>query len=203
MRFVDQFWTSDNTDARDRHSIQHGFTQVYPAIAMTNWVTDSPNPMTGRSIPLDYRFHVAMAGTLGIGGNLADWTREELSQAAAHVADYKGVRDVIQHGDLYRLGTANGDFSAVEYVLGDRVVILSYEPNRSLHDGQRRFALAGLDAAKSYRDEKTGETWSGAFLMGRGCELHANANTSESNGSLRFSNRDYVSALTVLNANSG
>lgn len=34
------------------------------------WVTDVPNFLTGRTLPLRFRFHVAMAGVLAIGGNL-------------------------------------------------------------------------------------------------------------------------------------
>ncbi|MEV4892991.1 alpha-galactosidase, partial [Nonomuraea sp. NPDC055795] len=58
MARTDQVWTSDNTDAADRLSIQNGFTQIYPAGAMAAWVTDSPNPITGRRVPLAFRFHV-------------------------------------------------------------------------------------------------------------------------------------------------
>ncbi|MET7966342.1 hypothetical protein [Micromonospora sp. NPDC005305] len=33
-------------------------------------MTDVPNFLTGRTLPLRFRFHVAMAGVLAIGGNL-------------------------------------------------------------------------------------------------------------------------------------
>jgi alpha-galactosidase len=33
-------------------------------------------------VPLDFRFHVAMTGVLGIGGDLNRWPSEELAQAA-------------------------------------------------------------------------------------------------------------------------
>ena len=85
---VDQVWTSDNTDAWDRVLIQEGFSQVYPAQAMMAWVTDSPNFLTGRQLPLSFRFHVAMAGALGIGGDLLKWSEPELAEAADLVAAY-------------------------------------------------------------------------------------------------------------------
>lgn len=62
---TDQAWTSDNTDALDRIHIQRGYSTLYPARTMSAWVTDSPNQLTGRVIPLAFRFHVAMAGVLG------------------------------------------------------------------------------------------------------------------------------------------
>ncbi|MFD0345949.1 alpha-galactosidase [Kitasatospora aburaviensis] len=48
---TDQAWTSDNTDPVDRISVQHGFSQLFPAQSMAAWVTDSPNGITGRSTP--------------------------------------------------------------------------------------------------------------------------------------------------------
>jgi alpha-galactosidase len=198
LSHVDQFWTSDNTDARDRQSIQHGFSQVYPAGAMVNWVTDSPNPITRREIPLKFRFHVAMAGVLGIGGDLAHWDDSDLRTSAAFIAQYKGIRDVIQHGALYRLGGEPGSGrSALQYVLGPRVVLLSYEPHRSLSTAPRRVRLHGLNPEARYRDADSDEVRSGRYLMNLGVELNKVANRLESNGSLRFSNHDYLSHLAV------
>ena len=79
---TDQVWTSDNTDPVDRIGIQAGFSHAYPATAMAAWATDSPNPITHRETPLRFRFHVAMAGALGIGGNLSEWSEAELTEAA-------------------------------------------------------------------------------------------------------------------------
>ena len=41
--YTDEVWTSDNTDAFDRLSIQDGFTYAYTPRMMMAWVTDSPN----------------------------------------------------------------------------------------------------------------------------------------------------------------
>lgn len=88
LRRVEQVWPSDNTDAWDRVTIQEGFTQVYPPQIMTAWVTDSPNFLTGRELPLSFRFHVAMAGALAVGGDLLRWTDAELAEAAELIAVY-------------------------------------------------------------------------------------------------------------------
>ena len=74
---TDQIWVSDNTDAVDRLAIQHGHSQVLPAAVMTAWVTDCPNPLTSRTVPLRFRFHSAMAGVMGLGGDLLEWSDEE------------------------------------------------------------------------------------------------------------------------------
>ena len=43
LRRVDQVWTSDNTDALDRLTLQDGFTQAYTPGIMMAWVTDVPS----------------------------------------------------------------------------------------------------------------------------------------------------------------
>ncbi|WP_206184954.1 alpha-galactosidase [Thermoactinospora rubra] len=165
LAHADLVWPSDNTDAVDRIAIQHGFSQIHPARTMSAWVTDSPNPLTGRSLPLDFRFHVAMTGVLGIGGNLPAWDDTELKQAATLVAAYKRVRPVIQLGEQYRLP------DAVQYVHQDRVVVIAWRlpSGRGLPVPPLR--LAGLDPEAAYRDEETGEVHLGAALMNHGLTL--------------------------------
>ncbi|MEU4226609.1 alpha-galactosidase [Nonomuraea sp. NPDC026600] len=169
MRYTDEVWPSDNTDARDRQTVQHGFSQLYPASAMSAWVTDSPNITTGRAMPLRYRFHVAMAGVLGIGGNLPEWTSGELEAAAELIAQYKRVRPTVQHGLQYRLaGTPGQERSAVQYVLGDQVVVFVYNPLGNAKRGPRRLRLTGLDPEALYELEADGSRWYGATLMAGG-----------------------------------
>lgn len=93
MSRTDQVWTSDNTDPLDRLAIQHGFSQVHPARVMAAWVTDSPNTqLNGRVSSLRFRFVSAMAGVLGVGGDLSEWTEEELAEARRWVDLYKEIR---------------------------------------------------------------------------------------------------------------
>ncbi|MFE3448761.1 alpha-galactosidase [Nonomuraea sp. NPDC059194] len=171
LRRADEVWTSDNTDARDRQAIQDGYSYLYPAGAMSAWVTDSPNPHTRREVPLTYRFHVAMAGVLGIGGDLTRWSPAELEQARELIAAYKAVRPVIQHGRQYRLaGTAGVTASAVQYVHEDTVVVLAYNPFALSKHPPRRVRLAGLDPEAVYQDA-AGERWHGQTLMSHGLAL--------------------------------
>lgn len=159
---TDQVWTSDNTDAADRIAIQHGYSQLLPAQTMSAWVTDSPNQLTGRQVPLRFRFHVAMAGVLGIGGDLLEWTDQERQEAAELVARYKEIRPVVQHGDLHRLGG-----SAVQYTVADRTVVLAWRA-AAQHGTAMRLRLKALDPAARYRDEDTGEEHPGAVLLAEG-----------------------------------
>ena len=178
MRRVEQFWTSDNTDAWDRIVIQEGFAQAYTPQAMMAWVTDSPNWLTGRRFPLSFRFHVAMAGSLGIGGNLLRWSEAELAEAADLVAAYKEIRPVIQRGRLYRLAsTRRGSLGASQYLSGDgsQAVVLAWWGPDQCGPGLPRLRLAGLDPEARYRDAGTGrEDW-GAALMQEGLALPGDA----------------------------
>ncbi len=116
---VDQVWTSDNTEAFDRLKIQEGFSMAYPAKVMMDWVTDVPN-LNGRSTPLQYRFLVAMMGSLGIGANLNHWSDKDFELASRMVTLYKDIRVTVQHGDLYRLfSPREGSLTANQYVSGD------------------------------------------------------------------------------------
>lgn len=170
---VQQVWTSDNTDAWDRVAIQEGFTQVYPAQVMAAWVTDSPNFLTGRRLPLSFRFHVAMAGALGIGGDLLRWDAAELAEAARLVAVYKEIRPVIQRGSLYRVASARTDpVGASEYLSADgsEVVVLCWWGPGQLGGRLFRVRLAGLDPDARYADAGTGAEHLGSALMNVGLD---------------------------------
>ncbi|NUT38363.1 MAG: alpha-galactosidase [Thermoactinospora sp.] len=168
---VDEVWTSDNTDAVDRVSIQHGFTQVYPVRAMAAWVTDSPNPLTRRLVPLRFRFHVAMAGVLALGGNLTRWSQEELAEAAELVAQYKLIRPVVQHGVVHRLTPPDAPVVGVQYSLGEQVVVFAYRVNTRFGHAPWPLRLRGLDPEARYRDDDTGAEHSGAVLLAHGLPL--------------------------------
>ena len=165
LRYTDEVWPSDNTDALDRLTIQDGFTHAYTPGVMMAWVTDVPNFLDRRTIPLDFRFLVAMSGSLGIGSNLNHFTPEDTATAARMVAFYKQVRPLVQQGELHRLlrstpdeqGSGerilDGEQSAVQYVSPDRSQSVVFAYLHSQHFG-RPFAelrLKGLDPAATYK----------------------------------------------------
>jgi alpha-galactosidase len=167
---TDQVWTSDNTDPVDRIGIQHGFSQLYPAQVMAAWVTDSPNPATARQTPLRFRFHVAMAGVLGIGGDLTAWNAADFEQATALIAAYKRIRPIVQHGTQHRLH-GDGQLSAVHYVHEDQHVILAWCPTRPYGHNPAPLRLTAIQPQVTYRDTDTGITYPGAVLLTTGLPL--------------------------------
>lgn len=148
----DDFWTSDNTDAVDRLDIQRAYSLVYPVKAMRAWITDVPNFLTGRSVPLAFRARSAMLGTLGLGLDLRKCSDDELDALARQVADYQRLRPLITEGDFYRLPD-DGDarFFAAVAPDGDRAVLFAFGLSRRLGRRAHRVRLRGLDPAATYR----------------------------------------------------
>jgi alpha-galactosidase len=178
---VEQVWTSDNTDALDRLKIQEGFSFAYTPKTMMAWVTDVPN-FNGRSTPLDFRFLVAMQGSLGIGNDLNHWKPEDFALATKMIAWYKTVRATVQHGRLYRLASPReGELTANQYVSEDGRQSVLFAAQRSQQYGRPTptIRLRGLDEKAVYRiaplDPKklveTRQTLSGATLMERGLDF--------------------------------
>ncbi|SEE82015.1 alpha-galactosidase [Streptomyces sp. 3213] len=166
---TDQVWTSDNTDPLDRLAIQHGFSQIHPARVMAAWVTDSPNTqLNDRVSSLRFRFVSAMAGVLGVGGDLAEWTEEELAEAREWIALYKEIRPLVQHGDLHRLRPPAGGLSAVQYTRGDESVVLALLQAQHYGEPVPALRLRGLDPTASYECLETGEVHRGAVLLHHG-----------------------------------
>ncbi|WP_405953354.1 alpha-galactosidase [Streptomyces prunicolor] len=169
MSRTDQVWTSDNTDPLDRLAIQHGFSQIHPARVMAAWVTDSPNTqLNDRVSSLRFRFVSAMAGVLGVGGDLSEWTEEELAEARRWVDLYKEIRPLVQHGDLHRLRPPSGGLSAVQYVRGDETVVLALLQAQHYGEPLPALRLRGLDPTASYECLETGEVHRGAVLLHHG-----------------------------------
>ncbi|MPY50678.1 alpha-galactosidase [Streptomyces acidicola] len=169
MARTDQVWTSDNTDPLDRLAIQHGFSQIHPARVMAAWVTDSPNTqLNGRVSSLRFRFVSAMAGVLGVGGDLTKWSEGELVEAREWVELYKEIRPVVQRGDLYRLRPPAGGLSAVQYVLGDEVVVLAWLQAQHHGEPPVPLRLRGLDPTQAYECRESGDVHGGAVLLHHG-----------------------------------
>ena len=177
---TEEVWTSDNTDAFDRLRIQEGFSYAYTPKTMMAWVTDVPN-YNGRSTPLQYRFLVAMTGSLGIGGNLNKWSDADMSLAAKMVDLYKSIRKTVQEGRLYRLFSPRGDgFTATQYVSEDgrQAVLFAFRTGQHYGYPPPTVKLSGLEERAIYNvktiDNKLVERLpavSGAYLMNQGLNL--------------------------------
>lgn len=183
MRYTDEVWPSDNTDAYDRLLIQNGFTYAYTPGVMMAWVTDSPSWVNHRTLSLEYRFLSSMQGSLGVGANLNHWTPEDFATAKKMIAQYKTIRESVQRGRLYRLIEPIGgsEQSATEYVSSDgrQTVVFAFLHSSSEMYPYPRLYLRGLDRNATYRldamDGKlapgTPQEASGAWWMDHGIDV--------------------------------
>ena len=181
LQRTDEVWPSDNTDAFDRLTLQDGFTHAYTPGIMMAWVTDVPNGMNGRSVPLKYRFLVAMNGSLALGGNLNKYPAEDLRASTEYVAYYKRIRTTVQRGALYRLVAPEGsEYSANEYVSNDgkQAVVFAFLHSQQFGTPYPSIFLRGLEAKAMYKVEAIDAAQmpplasvSGDYLMHHGIEL--------------------------------
>ena len=172
LQHYDQFWLSDNTDALDRLYIQEGYSYLYPIKAMRAWVTDVPNKITKKTIPLEFRFHSAMMGILGLGGNLTEYSKEELAFTKEKVSEYKKIRHIIQDGYVYRLKSLTySTIHAVQYVYQQKEsVLFVFLPGQRFIDKHYQVKLKGLDPDKIYEINKKDNIFRkhGDYLMNVG-----------------------------------
>jgi alpha-galactosidase len=152
LRHFDQFWVSDNTDAFDRLFIQEGFSMVYPAKTMSSWVTDCPNFLNKRNIPLKFRFNVSMMGNLGIGGDLNTWSSSDEDLAKIKIAEYKSMRHIIQDGEVYRLKSMReGNLFSIQYSLGNENVVFVFLKSEMYGEKYSNIKLKGLEDKSVYK----------------------------------------------------
>jgi len=171
LYYTPQIWTSDDTDAVERLYIQYGTSFGYPPSAMSCHVSDVPNRHVGRVTPLKTRGDVAMMGAFGYELDPARLSEEEVAEVRRQIEVARADEALMLEGDLYRLGSPFTDnLSGWQHVARDKraftvtaVRILS-RPNPS----HERLRLRGLDAGMLYRDQESGETFTGAFLMNVG-----------------------------------
>ena len=163
----DQVWTSDNTDSIDRMTMQKWFTYLKPTKTMRAWVTDINwynSPMS-----LDFRFNIAMQGSLGVGGNLTKYSNEDLEIGKKNVALYKEIRHLVQFGDLYRILDAKKDEILFNlYVNEDKTEAVAFLASAHTSFMKKEIPLLfhGLDDDKIYTFNLNGRDWekSGSYL---------------------------------------
>ncbi len=182
MKYFNEVWTSDNTDAMSRVYIQYATNLIYPACVMGSHVSAVPNHQSGNVTPLKFRFDMACSGRLGMELQPRTLTERERALADRCIRSYKQYRDLVFTGDVYRLASPyDGDYYALMYVSQDRsrAVVFTYcvkYQNRAV--GARTFRMDGLDPARRYKVTElnvnrscwwgNGQVHAGDFLMGGG-----------------------------------
>jgi alpha-galactosidase len=82
---------------------------------MSSWVTDEPDHRDVEPASLEFRFLVAMAGVLGVGADLLNWTERDRARAAGLVVLYRRTIDLRRR---YRIAATRTELSGVEAATG-------------------------------------------------------------------------------------
>ena len=170
LYYSPQYWASDETDAMERLPIQFGTSICYPASAMGAHVSRCPSHHMKRTTPFETRGNVALWGTFGYELDITKLTDEEKDLVKVQCAEYHKYFDVIHNGDLYRLIAPDSrEEAAWVFVSPDKsealltvVVMMTW-----LHRN-RYVKLKGLDPDKKYKNDLTGEIYTGRTLMNVG-----------------------------------
>lgn len=91
-------WPSDTTDAVERTRIQRWASLVLPPETIGAHIGPSPNPVTGRMLPMDFRARVAMFGHLGIELDPRSLSAGDHEVLGTHINLYKQYRQLIHSG---------------------------------------------------------------------------------------------------------
>jgi alpha-galactosidase len=175
LPYFTEFWPSDNTDGLERVYIQWGYSQFFPAVAMSAHVTS-----WGKQT-VKFRTDVAMMGKLGYDIQVSEFNEKELQFSKQAVATYKKLSDVIWFGDQYRLVSPYEEKRAVLMYVNEaqsKAVLFSYTLQSRHRDRFTPVKLQGLDPQKKYLVQETnlmpdtksgfaahGKTYSGDYLM--------------------------------------
>ncbi|MEI7744134.1 MAG: alpha-galactosidase, partial [Chloroflexota bacterium] len=150
-----QGWTSDNTDAVERISIQWGTSLAYPLSTMAAHVAAVPNHQTGRLTSIGFRAAVAMFGVFGYELDPTILTDAERDEVRRQVAYYIERRDLFQFGRFLRLRSPfAGDGNEAAWMVvdddGDRAVAVHYRVLFRPLPTRDRIRLRGLDPRARY-----------------------------------------------------
>ena len=112
LYYSPQIWTSDNTDALDRQTIQYGTSFCYPPCVMGAHYSTVPNHISGRTASVEARMAAALSGTFGFELDLTRYTGAGIEQLHPYVQFYRDHGALLRGGDLYRLAAPDGHGAA-------------------------------------------------------------------------------------------
>lgn len=168
LYYMPQTWTSDDTDAVERLSIQYGTSLAYPISTMGSHVSAVPNHQAGRITSLKMRGDVAMSGNFGYELDLTKLPKEEKEIIRNQIQQYKDLRTFIQAGDMYRLlSPFEGNCTAWMFRSKDgRDIFAAYfQVLSEVNPGIHRMKFTALEPEAVYEDTEDGSRYYGDELM--------------------------------------
>ncbi|HUW69195.1 MAG TPA: alpha-galactosidase [bacterium] len=151
--YMPQIWTSDDTDAFARLSIQGGTSYGYPQSVMGAHVSASPNMQTLRATTIETRFNVAAFGLLGYELDLTILSSFDKKAIAGQIAFYKENRALLQFGQFWRVPNrldSDKTLWAVVSADGSEAIVGLFQGAARVGRGQDIITVPGLDTEPSF-----------------------------------------------------
>ena len=182
LAYMPQFWTSDQTDALERQSIQFGTSLLFPPETMGAHVSAVPNHQVGRTTPPQTRGLTALCFNFGYELNLAEETEEDRSVYRRLSELYKTYRPLFRTGRFLRLLPEHHHCSNVSsyqirhnayawaVIAPDRILafVFYFQSFAIANDPGRWLKVWGLEEDASYRDVERDMIFESNFISSRG-----------------------------------
>ncbi|WP_166000254.1 alpha-galactosidase [Bacillus sp. Cs-700] len=187
LYYAPQAWTSDDTDAVERLSIQYGTSMVYPISSMGAHVSAVPNHQVKRITSLETRANVAYFGAFGYELDVTKMSDAELTTMTEQINWYKENRALLQYGTFYRLISpfdGKGNVTSWMSVSADRkkAIVGYYQVLAEANPSFKRLYVKGLDPEKEYEVSGYERTYYGDELMSAGIQLPGEYDGSQTGG---------------------
>ncbi|MCQ2577760.1 MAG: alpha-galactosidase [Treponema sp.] len=174
LYFSPQIWTSDDTDAIERLSIQEGTALMYPLSCMGAHVSVCPNHAVGRNTPFKTRGYVALSGTFGYELDITKLSKEDRQEIPNQISLYKKFNELIREGDYYKIASyrENNQYDAWMSVNSDKSKALMTFVQVLNHANYKTYIIkiSGLDENATYRityPDEDKEAFPSVTLSGR------------------------------------
>ena len=171
LAYFPQIWTSDNSDADMRVSIQYGTSIAYPLSAMSCHVSAVPNHQCNRTTPIYTRQAIASLGATGYELDMTKITEEERKSITWHTKQFRQDEPLILDGDLYRGDNPTaGNYFSETIVSKDKssALLITYRRLNLINTVIHRVKASGLDPNKKYYCKELNLILSGSTLMNVG-----------------------------------
>jgi alpha-galactosidase len=154
LKYFTEFWPSDDTEPIERIFMQWDYSYFFPSIVTDNHVTD-----WGKQ-PLKFRTDVASMGKLGFDIVASHLNESDMQFAKEAVSNYNSFKNIVWHGDLYRLVNPHeSPLAALMYVdvSKTKAVVFNYlvSNRQRLIEINKSVRLSGLDPSKKYTVKET------------------------------------------------
>lgn len=156
LPYADRMNRSDNADPIDVMLLHEGYSTLFVPKMAGGAGNVSPEHyyLNGRRIPLEYRVHCGMTGSMSVGVNLLHCDQDMLDRLKAAVAEFKQLRPSLQDAYVYRIASATEHpYSVLQYTRRDKGEFTVFAFGHGMRYWDRQlplFKMRGLEPEATY-----------------------------------------------------